>query len=1711
MVLKKSNSNLNSGATQRLTKRGIVKSFKMDFYTEQVIRVSLTVRRQVEAEKSILAEIINKVWDRLEWYGPSPSLTFHDRFNRSFGFDTTTTRVLGLFSVNKRNTWLLPARIQTMMADTEFLKKLLPNLDIKVSQHQEIPNGGRNKQMNKKIHRASQIVAENKTIMGSKNPRRRHTFHNRGIQRKYLAVEKPKPRENVNRFVENSRSSILDIEIHQPFHVDARCANKNNVNRFKKRYCGKLLKSSTKSKGHVNGRYEYVKGYTRENILEETYLALNEPVRMNNTDKYTLSGECSATYQETKLTSFDLCDFIVKKKPKIKPRKIKKSKQEMMEKLREPSDFNNIVKYPKGSFIKVSKDCSESCLITDTFDILNKDILEARDEEFVIIQSLEDENLTPQIVITDEVKFEKEIKDFDQSFVDVTLAFHMDEENNVAQKDQLPEEVKEKIIIGKSYPPCFVVELNESNKNCGKCYLVGKQKHANSSSWHISFQCKNYGEANVRLQNAIYEEWTCFITLSRLLELAKNVKNEMNCYTNSDVCEDSSLTQHNYHQDSNNSVIFCQSDKISAYLTQENETKSQGLSAIAKCANNDNIDLQECPVCLMPFHGQLTMKLAQCDHMFCVKCWQTHVVCGIQQGFSKLTCLAVNCNNVLDIGTVWNLLPFEIIDKWQRQVLEKCIETSPYCNWCPSDTCQNVAMSLSTPLKQQFGRPVTCSCGHSWCGNCQDTPHWPASCDQVAAYKKLLEKAGVNKNFTYGVIDYFIRLKPCPNCEYPIEKNEGCPSMVCRMCHYNFCWNCLKGAYSHVVYQCHGNDDNFVTYNLRNTLVHDLPLKFFTECMESNKTLKMLNTTKQKWLFYYKGHLPPNSKVKVKSYLSTVQMDCTVLVEEVEKWFNFLQNAYEFQEMLYLLLGFALINRSRKTQQLINVILSKSSQLQFITCRLQEHFFIRYLQMVLKKSNSVFNSGATQRIKNGGTWETYKVNQHREQLIYIFFTVSQNGEKRKKVLEKCLQDIWDKLEWKGPSLPEEQLEKIKDPSVLSIMFELSYSSMNKRNMWLLPNRIKSIMANSEFLHKIIPVLDLRFHEHQESPKGSKHNTEKKYYVSKLIAETQPMNEGKKSRKRRTFHHRGIQRHHLLCDNPKSEKTVQNQTHETTNAWPSTLNIIVSLPCYVDARCANKNNVNRFKKRYCEKFLKSSTKSKGHVNGRYEYVKGYTREQILEDTYMALIDPFSPKYEVQYKKSGWCFYSSPEPKTNSFDLCDFIVQNKPKVKKPKRRNGRHAQIETFSKPPELHNVVFKYPKGSFIKVPYDFTESLNKHRFDFPKNEMFSDNLTTDELDEKTKVIQSLEDENVTTQPGIRAETIFETEIKDFDKSFIVVTLAFHMDEENNVAQKDQLPEEIKEKIIIGKSYPPCFVIELNESNKNCAKCYLVGKQKYVNSSSWHISFQCKNYGEANVRLHNAIYEEWTCFITLSRLLELAKNVKNEMNCCTSSDAYADSSLTQHNHHQDSNNSVIFCQSDKISAYLTQENETKSQGLSAIVKCANNDNIDLQECPVCLIPFHGQLTMKLAQCDHMFCVKCWQTHVVCGIQQGFSKLTCLAVNCNNALDMGTIWNLLPFEIIDKWQRQVLEKCIETSPYCNWCPSDTCQNVAMSLSTPLKQQFGRPVTCSCGHSWCGNCQDTPHWPASCDQVAAYKKLLEKAGVNKNFTYGVIDYFIRFFIPY
>jgi len=143
---------------------------------------------------------------------------------------------------------------------------------------------------------------------------------------------------------------------------------------------------------------------------------------------------------------------------------------------------------------------------------------------------------------------------------------------------------------------------------------------------------------------------------------------------------------------------------------------------------------------------------------------------------------------------------------------------------------------------QLHRQKVSCSnCGEHFCANpiCKNSKNsdtkWSREHDCV---KKELDESDTHAYYE----DMYKRgkMKPCPNCYMPIEKNEGCDHITCgdadwrhndtdvrisddqRKCYHEFCWKCLEP------YPCHWGCRTLTWIEIKKKLFTDnrIPVSF---------------------------------------------------------------------------------------------------------------------------------------------------------------------------------------------------------------------------------------------------------------------------------------------------------------------------------------------------------------------------------------------------------------------------------------------------------------------------------------------------------------------------------------------------------------------------------------------------------------------------------------------------------------------------------------------------------------------------------------------------------------------------------------------------------------------------------------------------------------------------------------------------------------------
>jgi len=114
--------------------------------------------------------------------------------------------------------------------------------------------------------------------------------------------------------------------------------------------------------------------------------------------------------------------------------------------------------------------------------------------------------------------------------------------------------------------------------------------------------------------------------------------------------------------------------------------------------------------------------------------------------------------------------------------------TSPDVRSCPNSECDYMGIVQIDPITEQIEctEPFTCDkCDQQWRDPLQRQPWSLKNC--LSAITPDFEKVG---NFVRIVMI----AEPCPNCGVMVQKNGGCPHMMCSKCKYEFCWSCL-GSY----------------------------------------------------------------------------------------------------------------------------------------------------------------------------------------------------------------------------------------------------------------------------------------------------------------------------------------------------------------------------------------------------------------------------------------------------------------------------------------------------------------------------------------------------------------------------------------------------------------------------------------------------------------------------------------------------------------------------------------------------------------------------------------------------------------------------------------------------------------------------------------------------------------------------------------------------
>lgn len=175
-------------------------------------------------------------------------------------------------------------------------------------------------------------------------------------------------------------------------------------------------------------------------------------------------------------------------------------------------------------------------------------------------------------------------------------------------------------------------------------------------------------------------------------------------------------------------------------------------------------DPLDCPICFtesIPVEEQ--RALGECGHRYCVECLRHHFTSLIDDGkviVEDLHCPQPQCAVSPKVSELQTLLTGESFDKYLQFRVLNDLKKDSNAVWCINKQCgQPIIWDPATPH-------VECPACHThFCFKCKQTMHKGHPCTFALSKE--------DQQFIKYVKAQGRATKPCPQCDMPIEKNEG--------------------------------------------------------------------------------------------------------------------------------------------------------------------------------------------------------------------------------------------------------------------------------------------------------------------------------------------------------------------------------------------------------------------------------------------------------------------------------------------------------------------------------------------------------------------------------------------------------------------------------------------------------------------------------------------------------------------------------------------------------------------------------------------------------------------------------------------------------------------------------------------------------------------------------------------------------------------------
>ncbi|PHH74401.1 hypothetical protein CDD82_4955 [Ophiocordyceps australis] len=244
-----------------------------------------------------------------------------------------------------------------------------------------------------------------------------------------------------------------------------------------------------------------------------------------------------------------------------------------------------------------------------------------------------------------------------------------------------------------------------------------------------------------------------------------------------------------------------------------------------------------CGICIEPKRGSSCHEMLDCGHVFCLECLGAFYNDAIAQGnLSTVRCLQPNCardrgavmakstssrprkpklyvtpSELLQIGLSEETVKRYIALKYKTQ-----LESDKNTVYCPRSWCNGAARSdrrkkpqgleLAEPSDEEDEAPgpqqnadhanapkfessellaICEDCSFAFCRRCLQT--WHGKFVRCVSKRDKGELSAEEK----ASLEYLkLHTSPCPTCDAPAQKTQGCNHMICSRCETHFCYLC---------------------------------------------------------------------------------------------------------------------------------------------------------------------------------------------------------------------------------------------------------------------------------------------------------------------------------------------------------------------------------------------------------------------------------------------------------------------------------------------------------------------------------------------------------------------------------------------------------------------------------------------------------------------------------------------------------------------------------------------------------------------------------------------------------------------------------------------------------------------------------------------------------------------------------------------------------